>query len=29
VFMFDGLQLHTGTTPTKTARRIVLNINYD
>jgi hypothetical protein len=28
-FLFDGLQLHTGTTPTKAARRIVLNINYD
>ena len=27
--MFDGLQLHTGTTPVKAARRIVLNINYD
>ena len=29
VFLFDGLHLHTGTTPAKTARRIVLNINYD
>ncbi len=27
--LFDGLRLHTGTTPTKTARRVVLNINYE
>ena len=27
--LFDGLHFHTGTTPTKTARRIVLNVNYD
>jgi hypothetical protein len=27
--LFDGLQLHTGTTPTKTARRVVLNVNYE
>ena len=27
--LFDGLNFHTGTTPTKTARRIVLNVNYD
>jgi hypothetical protein len=27
--LFDGQQLHTGTTPVKTARRVVLNINYE
>ncbi len=27
--IFDGLQYHTGTTPAKTPRRIVLNINYE
>jgi hypothetical protein len=26
---FDGLRFHTGTTPTRTARRVVLNINYE
>lgn len=26
--IFDGLHYHTGTIPTKTARRVVLNINY-
>jgi hypothetical protein len=25
---FNGLHLHSGTTPTKTARRILININY-
>ena len=27
--LFDGLRFHTGTTPTRTARRVVLNVNYD
>ncbi len=27
--LFNGLNCHTGTTPTKTARRVVLNVNYD
>ncbi len=27
--LFDGLRLHTGTTPTTTGRRVVLNINYE
>lgn len=26
--IFDGLHYHTGTLPTKTARRVVMNINY-
>ena len=27
--IFDGQRFHTGTTPTRTPRRIVLNINYE
>jgi hypothetical protein len=27
--LFDGLRFHTGTTPVKTPRRVVLNINYE
>jgi len=27
--LFDGQCFHTGTTPTRTARRVVLNVNYD
>jgi hypothetical protein len=27
--LFEGLRFHTGTTPTKTARRVVLNVNYE
>ena len=27
--LFDGQRFHTGTTPTRTARRVVLNVNYD
>jgi hypothetical protein len=27
--LFDGLRFHTGATPTRAARRIVLNVNYD
>ena len=27
--LFDGLRFHTGTLPTRAARRVVLNVNYD
>lgn len=27
--LFDGLQFHSGTTPVKTPRRVVVNINYE
>ena len=27
--LFDGLTFHTGTTPVKTPRRVVMNINYE
>ena len=27
--LFDGLRFHTGTTPTRTNRRVVININYE
>jgi len=27
--LFDGLTFHTGTTPVKTPRRVVVNINYE
>jgi hypothetical protein len=27
--LFDGLRFHTGTTPARAARRVVLNVNYD
>jgi hypothetical protein len=27
--LFDGQRFHTGTTPTRTARRVVLNVNYE
>lgn len=28
LFIFNGLQYHTGTTPTKAPRRVIMNINY-